>query len=113
MKMGFPKYLIERSSDNQYYFNLWAVNGRIILTSERYTTKQNCLNGIASCKRNSPYDSNYQRLTSVNGQYYFNLRAGNYEVIGKSEMYNTSAARDNGIDAVKRDGPIASIEDNS
>ena len=111
--MGFPKYVIERSSDRQYYFNLWAVNGRVILTSERYSTRQGCLNGIDSCKRHSPYDKNYQRLTAVNGQYYFTLRANNYEVIGKSEMYTTSSARENGIDAVKRDGPIASVEDNS
>lgn len=111
--MGFPKYEIQRSSDYQYYFNLKAVNGYTILTSERYTTKQNCLNGIQSCKSNSPSDRNYERLIASNGQYYFTLRAANYEVIGRSEMYTTIAARDNGIEAVKRDGPIAGIEDNT
>jgi len=111
--MGFPKYDMQRSSDNQFYFTLKAVNGYTILTSERYTTKQNCLNGIQSCKNNSPYDRNYERLIASSGQFYFNLRAANYEVIGRSEMYTTTAARDNGIDAVKRDGPIAEVEDNT
>lgn len=111
--MGFPKYEIRRSSDNQFYFNLKAVNGYTILTSERYTTKQNCVNGIQSCKTNSPDNSNYERLTASNGQYYFTLRATNYQVIGRSEMYTTIGARDNGIEAVKRDGPVAGIEDYS
>ena len=51
------------------------------------------------------------RKTSSNWQYYFTQVANNSEIIGTSEMYTTSQGRDNGIAAVKRDAPIAEIED--
>ena len=44
-------------------------------------------------------------------QYYFALKASNGEIIGSSEMYNSTHARENGISAVKRDAPNASILD--
>lgn len=34
------KFEIKRASDGQFYFNLKARNGEIILTSERYTPRQ-------------------------------------------------------------------------
>jgi uncharacterized protein YegP (UPF0339 family) len=45
---------INKSKDGQYYFTLKADNHEIIATSEMYTTKQNCENGIDSVKRNAP-----------------------------------------------------------
>ena len=37
-----------------------------------------------------------------NGQFYFNLRAGNNEIILSSEMYTTKASAKNGIASVKK-----------
>lgn len=111
--MGYPKFSIEDSSNKQFYFNLHAVNKKIILTSEMYTTKQNCKNDIDSVVENAPDDESYDKLISKNNMYYFNLKAGNGEIIGTSEMYTTSSARDNGIEAVQRDAPKAEIEDNT
>ena len=34
-----------------------------------------------------------------------------WEIIGRSESFTTSYARENGIAAVKRDAPIAGVED--
>ena len=48
------KFKIETSTDGQYYFTLQADNNEIIATSEMYTTKQNCQNGIDSVKTNAP-----------------------------------------------------------
>lgn len=41
----------------------------------------------------------------------FNLKANNGEVIATSEIYSSDAACRNGIDSVKRNAPIAPIED--
>lgn len=41
----------------------------------------------------------------------FNLKAGNGEVIAESEIYKSEAACMNGIDSVKRNAPIALVED--
>ncbi|GAL85561.1 hypothetical protein MYP_2790 [Sporocytophaga myxococcoides] len=107
--MNNPKFQVNRST--QYYYRLKARNGENILSGEGYTTKQSCLNGIASVKANAPYDSKYERKISTNNYYYFVLKAANGEVIGVSEMYTTIQARENGIEAVKRDAPTAPIED--
>jgi len=48
------RFDINESSDNQFYFNLVARNNEIIATSEMYTTKQSCINGINSVKTNAP-----------------------------------------------------------
>jgi len=39
--MKFPKFIIKKSSNDQFYFNLWSKHEDIILKSEMYTTKQN------------------------------------------------------------------------
>lgn len=98
-------------SGSEYRYRLIAKNGENILHGEGYTTRQGCVNGINSVKSNAPYDSRYERRTATNGQYYFVLKAANHEIIGVSETYTTTYARDNGISAVKRDAPNAPIED--
>jgi len=108
--MTNPKFQLYKSG-NEYRYRLRARNGEIILHGEGYTSKQGCQNGIASVKANAPYDSRYERKLATNNQYYFVLKATNGEIIGVSETYTTAAARDNGIEAVKRDAPDAPTED--
>jgi uncharacterized protein YegP (UPF0339 family) len=39
------------------------------------------------------------------------LKAGNNQVIGSSEMYSSTSAMENGIASVKKNAPIAEIDD--
>lgn len=41
----------------------------------------------------------------------FDLKAGNGEVIATSEVYTTEAACNNGIESVKKNAPVAAVED--
>lgn len=41
----------------------------------------------------------------------FNLKAGNGEVIATSEVYESEAACNNGIESVKNNAPVAGVED--
>lgn len=102
------KFVVKQTGSG-YRFNLKADNGQVILTSETYTTKAACLNGVDSVKTHAPKDSNYDRRTSTNNKYYFNLKASNGQVIGTSEMYESSSGRDNGIESVKSNAPGAAI----
>ena len=43
------------------------------------------------------------------GQYRFNLKAGNGEIIATSEAYTTKAAAKNGIESVKKNAPAAEV----
>ena len=49
-----PKFLLKQAKNGQFYFNLTAKNGQVIATSEMYTSKSACENGIASVKENAP-----------------------------------------------------------
>ena len=40
------KYVISKNKSNQYWFVLKSSNGQTIVTSETYTTKQACKDGI-------------------------------------------------------------------
>lgn len=51
--MNKAKYVIENSKDGQFYFTLRAKNGKTILTSEMYKTKQGAEVGIASVQVNA------------------------------------------------------------
>ena len=88
-----------------------AANGQVILTSEGYTAKASCIKGIESVKANALIDTRYDRKIAKNDSYYFNLKAGNGEIIGTSQMYTTVAGRDNGIASVKNNAPEATVVD--
>ncbi|MEG1624743.1 YegP family protein [Pseudomonas sp.] len=105
------RYEIFRGTNQQYYFRLKAPNNEIILQSEGYVAKSSCQNGIQSAQQHSPYDRFYVRQTSTRHEPFFVLRAANNHVIGVSEAYSSTQARENGIDAVKRHGPSAGTVD--
>jgi uncharacterized protein YegP (UPF0339 family) len=44
----------------------------------------------------------FELKTSANGKFYFNLKAGNGQIILSSEMYETRSAAENGIESVKK-----------
>ncbi|MFB3923694.1 MAG: YegP family protein [Terriglobia bacterium] len=105
------KYEIKRAKNHEYYFNLKAANGETILTSETYKAKASAKNGIKSVMTNSPREDRYERRASPSGKFFFVLKAANREVIGRSEMYESEASRDNGIESVKTNGPAADLID--
>ena len=107
------KFIIIKRTNGQYQFNLQAANNEIILTSEGYVTNAGCRNGIESARENSKYDGNYQRKVSADNKYYFNMKAANGEVIGTSEMYESAAGRDKGIESVKANTEGAMVDDRS
>ena len=111
--MKNPKYILKSSADDRFHFNLTAKNGQVILTSQMYTSKQSVINGIVSVQINSVKEERYVREKSSNGNFYFNLKANNGQVIGTSEMYTSAEMRDNGIESVKENGPTLDIEDQS
>ena len=105
------KFEIKTRKNGDFQFDLKASNGQVILTSEGYTSKGACQNGIESVKRNSKDDSKFERKTSTNDKPYFNLKASNGQVIGISEMYESESSRENGIESVKKNAPEAEVSD--
>ncbi|HRQ57389.1 MAG TPA: YegP family protein [Azoarcus taiwanensis] len=105
------KFELYKDKAGEFRFRLKASNGQTILASEGYVAKASCLNGIESVRKNAPEDDRYERKTSQSGKHMFNLRATNGQVVGTSELYESTSARDNGIESVKKNAPDAKLDD--
>lgn len=104
-------------------FDLKAANGQVIATSEVYTTKAACLNGIESVRANcvggvedqtvEGYEAvkhpKFEMYTDKAGEYRFRLKAKNGEIIATSEGYKTKSSCENGIESVKKNAPEAEV----
>jgi uncharacterized protein YegP (UPF0339 family) len=53
----------------------------------------------------------FELKKTSNGQFRFNLKASNGQIIATSESYKTKAAALNGIESVKKNAPDAPTDD--
>ena len=105
-------------------FDLYAANGKSILTSEVYTTIHACRKGVESVRKNAEKakledqtKESYVNLTNPKfqiyqdraGDYRFRLRGRNGQIIGISETYNAWAGCLGGIESVRKNAPDAEI----
>ncbi|HUF10888.1 MAG TPA: YegP family protein [Rhodothermales bacterium] len=104
------KFELYKDAGGEFRFRLKAGNGEKILASEGYKVKASAESGIESVKKNAPSDASYEKKTSKNGKFMFNLLAANKQVIGTSEMYESESGRDNGIKSVKTNAPGATVD---
>jgi uncharacterized protein YegP (UPF0339 family) len=105
------KFELYKDKAEEYRFRLKAGNGEIILVSEGYKQKASAENGIDSVKKNAPIEAHYEKKESTSSKPMFNLKASNGQIIGTSELYNSTSARDAGIESVKNNAPTATIVD--
>ena len=119
------KFVI-RTVSSGVKFDLLATNGQVIATSEVYTTKAACLNGIESVKKNAAAanvenqtEEGFETVTNPKfemyadkaGEFRFRLKARNGEIIAVSEGYTTKASCTGGIESVQKNAPDAEVEE--
>ncbi len=104
-------FVVETGNSGKIRFNLRAGNNQVILTSETYETKPSALTGIESVRKNSQDDARFTRKTAKDDSPYFVLTATNGQTIGKSEMYSSTSAMENGIKSVTENAPKAAVVD--
>lgn len=105
-------------------FDLKAGNGEVIATSEVYSSKAACLNGIESVKKNAPVaaiedqtvegfekakNPKFEVYVDKAGEYRFRLTATNGQTIATGEGYKAKASCLNGIESIKKNAPDAEI----
>ncbi|MCA0384552.1 MAG: YegP family protein [Firmicutes bacterium] len=115
---------VVRETKTGVKFDLKATNGQVIGTSEVYSSKRSCLNGIESVKHNVAVAhfedqtvEGFEKVTNPKFEMYvdkagecrFRLKAKNGEIILESEGYKTKANCLNGIESVKKNAPDALI----
>ena len=116
------KFNIFKAKNGEFTFNLRAANGEVILTaSETYPSMGACENGIASVKKNcgvhiedqtrdeKQTNPKYELYKDKGGDFRFRLKAGNGEIIGKSESYKAKASAMKGIASIARNAAEAPV----
>ena len=105
------KFELYKDKAGEYRFRLKAGNGENILASEGYKDKGGAENGIASVKKNAGDKSRFEVKESSSGKPYFVLKAGNNQVIGQSQMYDSASGAESGIQSVMSNAPDATTDD--
>jgi len=123
--MANGKFVWHTTPTGKYRFNLVAGNGQVIATSENYASKDSCMTGIESVRKNAGSHvedqtvDGYKEITNPKYEIYldkakeyrFRLKARNGENIAASEGYTTKASCVNGIESVKKHAPDAALEE--
>lgn len=99
-----------KKSDRDFLFNLKAANGEVVLTSQQYKSKDSALKGVDSVRENAKSPEQFDRRVAKDDSPYFVLLAKNNEVIGKSQMYKSESACENGIQAVQSAAADANVD---
>ncbi len=107
--MSHPRLRLFRGKSGQYYFNLTAKNGQVILQSEGYRSRAAARNGIKAVKACAKKKTLFDRRSSRSGKYYFVLTSPNGQIIAKSQMYSSPSGRSNGIRSVMRNAGRAKV----
>jgi uncharacterized protein len=105
------KFELYEDKGGEFRFRLKAGNGEIVGASEGYKAKASALNGIESVKKNAAVAERFSVSEGKNGKWYFNLKAGNHEVILSSQGYSSKSAAEDGTGAVQRAAADASVDD--
>lgn len=107
-------------------FDLKAGNGEVIASSEVYSSKASCENGVESVRKNAPIaaledqtaegfeqqkNPKFEVYTDKAGEFRFRLKARNGEIIATSEGYKAKAGCLNGIESVRKNAPDAAVEE--
>ncbi len=98
------KYVISQAKSGDYYFNLKATNGQVILTSKTFSSPEECRQGIESTRSACAEDTRFDRKLSVSNKPFFNLTNHDGQIIGKSEIYESEVNMEKGIASVKKNG---------
>ena len=105
------KFECYKDKAGEYRFRLKAGNGEIILSSQGYSARAGCNNGIESVRKNAADLDRFVKKQSDSGKFSFNLTASNGQVIGTSQSYSSESGCDNGMKSVSKNAPEAPVDD--
>lgn len=96
------KFEVYKDKAGKYRYRLKAGNGQVILTGEAYNSKNACLDGVDSVKKNSQKETAFEVYEDKKGGFRFRLKSSNGEIIGQGEAYNARSGCIKGIESVKK-----------
>lgn len=119
------EYIIKKTSNDGFVFNIVANNKEIIGTSQTYKSKAAAKVGIESIRKNANVEIEDQTLQKYEekknpkweiyldkaNEYRFRLKAINGEIIIASQGYTAKSSAKNGIDSIRRNADSDIIDE--
>jgi len=106
------KFELYKDKAGEFRFRLKAANGQNIGASEGYKARASALNGIESVRKNSANEARFTvKQNEKTTKWYFNLKAGNGEIIMQSQAYASEATCRNGIASTQKGAASAEMID--
>lgn len=105
------KFECYKDKAGEFRFRLKAGNGETILSSEGYSAKAGCDNGIESVRKNAAIPERFEKKQTDSGKFRFNLKASNGQVIGTSQNYDSESGCNNGMQSVAKNAADAAVVD--
>ena len=119
------EYVIKRTSNDGFVFNLVANNKEIVGTSQTYKSKSAAKIGIESVRKNAEVEIEDQTLKNYEvkknpkweiyldkaDEYRFRLKAINGEIVIASQGYTAKSSAKNGIDSIRRNANSEIIDE--
>lgn len=103
------RFEINTRADSLYYFQLKNDANTVLISSEGYTSKSGCLNGIEAVKRYVRDESRFTRIQASTNRYSFIIKAPNGQILAMSEQYHNANKMDEVIEFIKINAPTAII----
>ena len=119
------EYIIKKTSNDGFVFNIVANNKEIIGTSQTYKSKAAAKVGSESIRKNANVEIEDQTLQKYEekknpkweiyldkaNEYRFRLKAINGEIIIASQGYTAKSSAKNGIDSIRRNADSDIIDE--
>lgn len=95
------RFEIYADSIGRYQFDLYADDGRLVLSSQRYSSEPAALNGAFSVRENSSRAERYSIHEAAAGGYYLELRARNGRTLATSPVFDDRSEAEASRDAIQ------------
>jgi hypothetical protein len=119
------KYVIKKTSNDGFVFNLIASNNQVIGTSQTYKSLASAKAGIESVKKNAGSDIEDQTVKDFEvkknpkfevfldkaDEYRFRLKASNGEIILTSQAYKAKTSAKNGIESIQNNADSEIVDE--
>lgn len=104
------KYQIyQNPRNNQFYCKLRARNGWPYLTSQPHPTRKEVENTIEILRSAATDDDNFERKTTKNGRYYYEVVDERRAAMAVSRLYKSVTSMNRAIRKVKKIAPTSKV----
>ena len=92
---------IKKQNDSSYKFHVQTENGQVLMTSRTLISIDEVEALVELMNAENKKGLLYERKTNHEGEFLFNVKDADGQLIGSSQLYNSEAGMENGINNLK------------